>query len=220
MPAPNDPPRTDDGRFAEKNKSTRGTTIAVVIGFVVAVGSGGTSAVTLSSGSSSGNIRMNQNKARESAKRNRIDDALRETRLRKISKKIRESELKCGPHSYGEVQSYFLRNPCRSLKRLAMMTEDPDGNTIAMSVAWVRMPSKDKAAELQRLADSHGTGNVRELGSTALGLISGVTFTGDHYSSRRDGNLVVIAQIEPVKGRPTPSSLDELAMVLKELPSP
>jgi hypothetical protein len=54
------------------------------------------------------------------------------------------------------------------------------------------MPDDAQAPGFQQLVDRQGTGNVTELGPAS------VTWTGEHYTSVRDGVTVVNAQAEPV----------------------
>ncbi|WP_328648020.1 hypothetical protein OHS58_10045 [Amycolatopsis sp. NBC_00348] len=48
----------------------------------------------------------------------------------------------------------------------------------------------------------------------------GFRFTGKHYRSRLDGKLVVIAETDPIKGRPSDAFLKQVADVADVLPPP
>ena len=67
-----------------------------------------------------------------------------------------------------------------------------------VAVAWVDMPNEAQAAELKRLVDRHGTGNITELNRERGGRHRDVRFTGEHYASNRSDNTVINAQAEPV----------------------
>jgi hypothetical protein len=107
-------------------------------------------------------------------------------------------------HSYGQVREFFLRTPCRSLQRTLLAIGDTEGNTVVVSVAWVRMRTAVSAERLKRLADTYGTGNVSPIGREVLEL-RGVWFTGKHHVSRRTRSLVVIAEVTPGSGQPDPA---------------
>jgi hypothetical protein len=53
-----------------------------------------------------------------------------------------------------------LRTPCRSLERTLLVIADVDGYTAVVSIAWVRMGNASRAARLQQLVDTDGTGNI------------------------------------------------------------
>lgn len=84
-----------------------------------------------------------------------------------------------------------------------------------MSVAWVRMPNSVSAQQLKRLIDSDGTGNVLPVVGSG-----GVRFIGEHYSSRRAGSLIVIAEAAAGSGRSGTAMLDGVAEIAAEFPSP
>ena len=48
----------------------------------------------------------------------------------------------------------------------------------------------------------------------------GFRFTGKHYRSRLDGKLFVIAETDPIKGRPSDAFLKQVADVADVLPPP
>ena len=67
------------------------------------------------------------------------------------------------------------------------MIADADGGTTVVSIAWVRMGNASRAARLQQLVDTDGTGNISPIGSAVLEA-RGIRFTGKHYASRRTGS--------------------------------
>jgi len=128
-------------------------------------------------------------------------------------------ELRCAVQSFGQVQQFFLRQPCDKLDQLLFAVSDAQGNLIVGSVMWVKMPSKATAAQFMQLEDTYGTGDVTPFGTEVLEL-GGIRFTGKHYKSRPDGSLVVIAETEPVRGHPSNTLLKEVATVADVLPPP
>lgn len=152
------------------------------------------------------------------ARRGQYREAWRRMGLRAISREINR-ELQCAVHSYGQVQQFFLRTPCRSLQRTLLVIGDADGDTAVVSIAWVRMHNASRAARLQQLVDTDGTGNVSPIGSAILEA-RGIQFTGEHYASRRTGSLVVIAEAAPESGQPDTEVLDGAVQVAVLFPSP
>ncbi|MQA07763.1 MAG: hypothetical protein GEU98_04255 [Pseudonocardiaceae bacterium] len=75
------------------------------------------------------------------------------------------------------------------------------------------------AAALKRLVDTDGTGNVAPIGIREL-QAQGITITGEHYRSRWDRSLVVIAEAEPATGTPSNEVLDGAAFVASRFPRP
>lgn len=99
------------------------------------------------------------------------------------------------------------------------MVGDGQGNTIVVSIAWVRMRNAVTAEQLKRLIDTNGTGNITPILDGALEHRA-IRFTGKHYASRRTGSLVVIAESAPGTGRPDPGVLDGVAEVAVVFPPP
>lgn len=183
-----------------------------------ALGAGGSGGVAQSTGLSPAQLKRAVGNSRKAARRGQHDEAWRRLGFRPARRAI-ERHAECVVHSYGQVQQFFVRNPCRELQRMLYAVIDGDGNTIVVSVAWVRMAGARSARELRKLADVYGTGNVSPIAGAALEL-GGVPFTGQHYQSRRSRSLVVIAEAEPASGRPDPALLDAAADVAVLFPPP
>ncbi|RRO14708.1 hypothetical protein EIL87_18345 [Saccharopolyspora rhizosphaerae] len=128
-------------------------------------------------------------------------------------------DLPCVAQSYGEVQQYFLRHPCKRLQQRLFPVADAEGNVIAVSLMWVRMPSWSSASGLKKVEDEYGTGDVIPFGTQLLGF-GGVRFTAKHYDSQQRGAMLTIAEAEPVRGNPSNAFLDSVASVVVELPPP
>ena len=153
----------------------------------------------------------------DAAKGEEIDAWLRMS-LKEL-KKVAKKDLECALQSRGQVQRFLLRNPCRSLDGVVLAIGDPDSDLVAVSVAWVRMRSKDTAAELKKLEDAPGTGDITPIAAEVLQL-GDVRFTAAHYASRQAGALLVIAEADPLRGQPPAVLLDAVAHVADELPAP
>ncbi|CAM3396634.1 hypothetical protein KIPE111705_06385 [Kibdelosporangium persicum] len=163
-------------------------------------------------------IRVNVSRGKVNAKQGKRDDAWRDMGLRRL-KQTSKQAVSCAVNSYGDVREFFVRTPCRSLDRMFFVLGDGDRNSVVVAVSWVRMSTSENARKLQELADVYGTGNVSPLAG-ALVEAAHVKFTGRYYDSRRSGDLVVIAETEPLRGDPQPEFLDGLAEVAAELPRP
>jgi hypothetical protein len=206
--------RDSKGRWT---KSGAGLAAATVAGVVVFGGAGGGAGVS-SVESAAGQGMRAKTSSKDAAKKGQRDEAWKRAGFKRLKQTVK-NELVCGPHSFGQVREFFLRTPCRSLDRIVVALGDSGGNTVVVSVAWVRMPRAESAEKLKKLVDVQGTGNVEPLGGALLGL-AGVDFTGKYYDSRRDGSLVVIAESTPGGGHPSGSMMSDLADVAAELPKP
>ncbi len=211
--------RQKDGRTIPI-KSGAGAAVAVVAGGAIAWGGGaaggGGGAASIESGG--GSSLQARNSGKDSARKGKHEDAMKRLGLKTL-KKLAQRELKCAPYAFGQVQQFFVRHPCKSLSRMLLAVGDGGGNTVVVTIAWVRMPKTAEARDLRDLADRDGSGNIYAL-PDALLKRAGVRFTGDHYSSRLDGSLLVIAEATGGGGRPDPAVLDDAADVAVEFPVP
>lgn len=137
----------------------------------------------------------------------------------KSLKEFAKPALVCAVESYGQVQQFFLRTPCRSLDRVLIALADGQQDAFVVSVSWVRMRSAASAQSLRDLADADGTGNVSPLPGELIG-VGPIRWTGTNYASRRSGPLVVIAEVEPLRGSPDPAWMDGVAEIAAEFPPP
>jgi hypothetical protein len=192
---------------------------ALASGSVVAATSvGGTAAESIAAQS----IQTRVTNSRNAARRGQTSEAWRRMGLRVVTRAINREirrELECTTPSYGQVRDFFLSTPCRSMQRTQPVLCDEQGNTIAVSTTWVRMPTVVSAERLKRLVDTDGTGSVSPI-TGEVPEARGVRFTGKHYASRRTGSLVVIAEAAPGSGQPDTEVLDGVAQVAAELPPP
>ncbi len=205
-------PRGPDGRWV-KYKFGAGAVATAGVVLAATGGIGGGTAASLDS--AAGQALKGKSSSKQSAQRGRHSEAWQRLGWRQL-KRTAKRELKCGPHSFGEVQRFFLRHPCVDLDRLIVTIDDGAGNTIAVSVAWVKMPKASEASELKRLIDKDGTGNVALLGEKE----HGGRFTGENYDSRLRKKLVVIAESAPAAGRPSKATLETAVEIAVEFPAP
>ncbi|WP_233598756.1 hypothetical protein [Amycolatopsis sp. WAC 01375] len=205
-------PRGPDGRWI---KYKYGAGALATAGVVVAAtsGIGGGTAASLDSAASQ--ALKGKSSSKKSAQKGRHSEAWQRLGWRQL-KRTAKRELKCGPHSFGEVQRFFLRHPCVDLDRMAITVDDGAGNTIIVSVAWVKMPVASEASDLKRLVDRDDTGNVALFGEVRHGS----RFTGENYDSRLAKKLVVIAESAPEAGRPGEATLETAVEVAVQFPAP
>ncbi len=197
-------PRGPDGRWI---KYKYGAGAPATAGVVAATtnGIGGGTAASLDSAASQ--ALKGKGSSKKSAQKGRHSEAWQRLGRRQL-KKTAKRELKCGPHSFGEVQRFFLRHPCVDLDRA--------GNTIIVSVAWVKMPVASEASDLRRLVDRDDTGNVALFGEVRHGS----RFTGKNYDSLLARKLGVIAESASEAGRPSEATLETAVEVAVQVPAP
>ena len=158
--------------------------------------------------------------ARNTAARGQRGQTWKRLRVKQARNKFRpQRHLNCVRNSHGEVRTFFVLTPCRSLDRVLTVLIDLEGNTFVLSVYWVRMRNAAAAREFQELDDTFGTGNVNPVAGGLLGLV-GVRFTGRYYDSRMRGPLVVVAEAEPVTGAPSGETLESVVRAVTYLPPP
>jgi hypothetical protein len=110
------------------------------------------------------------------------------------------ADTDCAAHSYGQVVTFFRRNPCAGVVRMSFEVRDRRRNVVLVAVASVAMPDEGGARRFRTLVDRDGTGNLTEL-SRERGRYRSVRFIGIPYASRRDGVVVTNVQAQPVIGR-------------------
>lgn len=220
MPYDRNQPRAPDGRWTTK-KTTAGSVVGAVLlaGLMAAAGGGDVTAsvgAALDTAASQSTIDAETASSRDAAKKGDETEAWRRLGLKELKKDVKHA-LRCAVQSYGQVQQFFLRHPCDKLDQLLVPLEDAQGDIIAVTVMWVKMPSKTAATQFKKLEDTYGTGDVTPFGTEALG-VAGFHFSGTHYKSRPDGSLVVVAEADPIQGRPSDTLLNEVATVADVFP--
>lgn len=195
-----DQPRNPDGTW--RARSSWG--LAGLIAFSVLVGVGtsgvGVGGVSAGGGTAAGrSAGANQGGAAPVRARDRSTTQMvrrLESRGLRVTERGVDADDDCAAHSYGEVRTLFVRQPCDAVYRALL--EVGDGRAAAViAVAWVDMPDEAQAREYQLLVDRHGTGNVTELTKEGVRPTS-VRWTGTRYASVRDGATVVNLQAEPL----------------------
>jgi hypothetical protein len=192
--------RVGNGDEKDDDKKKKGAGGLVLL--AVAAGIGGYALAGGGDGPTAGRISV----AKQHARQGDYPQAMRDIGLTPGAHRNGGS-ARCETVSRGKVQAYFRQNPCRSLRRMRFTVSDGDGHPIAISIAWVTMPTASQAAELKRVEDSPGAGDIEPL--------TGSRPSGEHYGSRRAGTLLVIAQAD---GNSDGGVLDAVADILRELP--
>ncbi|QFZ23905.1 hypothetical protein [Saccharothrix syringae] len=198
-----------------RRKSSAGVVAAGAVVAIMAASTGGGGAAGPAADVTGPDTRKTDGK--RSARDGDLDDAF--ARLgKRVRSRVTRHDAECLGHSYKQVREFFAHTPCTGLDRLVLAVDDATG-TAVVSVAWVTFPDRGRADRFKRLVDVPGTGDIRPLGSTALGLAE-VTFTAAHYWSETRGASVTVAEAEPAAGSVDPGALDALAEVAAQLPRP
>ncbi|KAA5838063.1 hypothetical protein ABT337_04950 [Saccharopolyspora hirsuta] len=165
------------------------------------------------------NLKARKTEARRSVRRGQVDDAWRRMGLRRMRQSDKVAAVDCVAHSFGEVRDFLVRTPCKSLDRILFAVGDDQGDAAVVSVAWVDFRNRSTAGKFHRLEDRHGTGDIKPLGSSLLGMRD-IEFTGHHYHAERRGTTVTIAEAETLSGAYSADDLDAIAEVAALLPRP
>lgn len=112
-----------------------------------------------------------------------------------------DDQTDCAAYSYGQVQVFFARTPCASVRR-SLFSARQDGRDVVVAVSTVTFDNPSQAADYLDLVTSDGTGNVNDL------LREGGRYPGSPsklpaaaFASRRDGVRVVVAEAAFAQGR-------------------
>lgn len=191
---------------------------AVLTGVMTAAG-GGTGVDSVGAGLDSATARSaNGDRASSRDAKRKRNETWERMALRELKEDVQQ-RLQCAVQSHGRVREFFLRTPCESLSQGLFVLGDSHANTMVISVMWVRMSSEEDAKHLKDLEDTYGSGDITPIGSQILQL-GDLRFTGRYYGSRQNGSLVVVAETEPLQGRPSASLLKNAAKIAAVLPSP
>jgi hypothetical protein len=112
-----------------------------------------------------------------------------------------DDQADCVAHSYGQVQVFFTRTPCSSVRRSLFSTER-NGRAVVVAASTVSFDSPSKAADFLRLVTADGTGNINDLlreGTRYPSSPSKLPSAG--FASRQDGLRVLVAEAAFVEGR-------------------
>ncbi|HEX7659742.1 MAG TPA: hypothetical protein VF444_09690 [Pseudonocardiaceae bacterium] len=233
-------PRDVKGRFDEKDgkksKPQSKTAVVVSIGLLATLMSaagGADTAAALGEGfdaasNASGQIDSDVARSKQSAKKGggtpteteavsqAEAKAWRKAGVQQVKKYV-DQQLQCALQSYGQIQQFFIQNPCDNLHQALYVLPDLHGNTIIGKVSWIRMPSNETAEQFLKLENTYGTGDVTPFISQVLEL-DNIHFTGRYYQQKREGSLVIIAETEPLHGHPTAERLQQAADQAVTLP--
>lgn len=207
--------RPDGTVYPIRNSRGRGGAAALAVGTALAVASAGGGAGVASLGGAGEaavsaaeravirNIQHNLGKAKRTARTGRTGQAWRQLRLRQGRRHVIDN-VKCRALSYGQVQDFFTRTPCRGISRVQFPVVDGQGHTASVLVSRVRWSRYSDARAFKRLIDVHGTGDIEP-------VLPVVRFTGHHYGSDRRGKTVVVAEAESAGTAMSGQLLDEIA---------
>lgn len=208
-----------------KKESGGGGVALVAAVLVVLAGAGGAGGAALNSGAGGGggaapveSIGVRKWDAKRSARGGDVEGAVAHLGAR-ITKQAVKQELDCHANSFGRVRDFFAHTPCTSLDRLLLAVGDGAGGEAVVSVAWVTFPGRRQARQFEDVVDVHGSGDVRPLSTTVLGMAD-IPFTAVHYWSETVDTTITIAESEPAGGTPDPELVDALAEVAAQLPRP
>jgi hypothetical protein len=162
-----------------------------------------------------GGMKERTNKAVAEARAGHYDEAWHQLQLQPVARDV-QSGQRCAQYSSGQVRQLFARTPCRSLRR-ALLVVGTDADTIAISVSWVQMPNTSSASRLKLTLDKDRAGDIYPISGQRV-KVGNTRFTETHYSSRRSGTQVVIAEAEGVRGQPADNLLDAVTKVAVGLP--
>ncbi|TDC58913.1 hypothetical protein E1200_32780 [Actinomadura sp. GC306] len=184
-----------------------------VVGGAAGAGAGGASSV------SAKNFKARKGDAKRSARKGDAEKAWRRLGMRRVTRSLDRRTAGCVRVTWGEVQQAAIRNPCTSLDRRLFAIADRKGNTALITVAWARFRSNGDRRRFQRVIDVYGTGDIKPLAASKLGLAD-IRFTGRYYHSIPKRTRLTVAEAEAVKGSFSPEVLDGFAQIAAELPSP
>ncbi len=120
----------------------------------------------------------------------------------------------CDDHAYGDTQGFFKQHTCEQLTR-SVFTTTVKGRTIYTSVSVVEMADEQTAADLRKLTDTDGSGNVSDLVREGVVPVDGLKSlsNGGGYDSSQHGTQVIIVEsdYDPKASRGgTESELDDV----------
>ncbi|SMD11447.1 hypothetical protein SAMN05661093_04788 [Kibdelosporangium aridum] len=128
-----------------------------------------------------------------------------------VATPVRDSN--CARVSYHKVQDFFEKKPCTEVIR-ELYTTTVDGKTVYSSVAVVRMPSAADAAELKKLTETDGTGNVNDLVKDGRVKVNGLnSLANGAFAAKISGNDVIIVEsdIEGGSKKADEAKLEEIS---------
>ncbi|MEV0049973.1 hypothetical protein AB0H34_05700 [Saccharopolyspora shandongensis] len=192
---------------------------SVTVGSVAGESAVSGSANTMARNATSRNLKAHRTDAKRSVRQGRADDAWQRMGLRRLRQSGKIPAVDCVVHSFGEVREFLIRTPCKSLDRIVFVVSDDQGNAAVVSVAWVEFRNRSTVWKFQRLEDRHGTGDIRPLGSSLLGMHD-IEFTGHHYNAEPRGTTLTIAEAETISGTYSADDLDTITEVAALLPRP
>ncbi|MGW4210294.1 hypothetical protein ACWEIJ_20060 [Lentzea sp. NPDC004789] len=185
-------------------------------GLVSEVGTAAEQAAPGSGPGGTARLRARKSEGQRSARKGDSEAAWRRLGVKQLKRTARQ-QAECIVASFGQIRDFFTRTRCTSLDRALFLIGDGAGNTAVLSVAWVGLASARDADAFESIMNVYGSGDIKPLGASLLGLAD-IRFTGQNYGSHRDGKNVTIAETEQVAGHFDPETLDAIAEVSAYLP--
>ncbi|HEX6340440.1 hypothetical protein [Umezawaea sp.] len=210
----------------KKKKGNSGVVVAASVLALGLVGYGGGGALVGSGGgggagagsSRAADLRTRKAEGQRSAREGDPVGAWRRMGMRRLRQEVR-TQAECLSASHGRVREFLARTPCASLDRAILTVGDDAGNSAVVSIAWVGFRRAGDVRDFKAVIDVHGSGDVRPLGSSLLGLAD-IAFTGQNYGSDVTGTSLTVAEAETATGVLDHDTLDALAEVAAHLPRP
>lgn len=142
----------------------------------------------------------------DDARASGTNDALKITsRLRRqgyrVTVQAEPKQTNCDAHSDGDVRTFFVENPCRSLYRQLIEIEDKK-NVIMLGMATVEMLDPQTAMDLKRLLDQADRGKIIQL-SRDSGKYRHFTFANSLFTTTRRDATVTVYDGQIVNGAAT-----------------
>jgi hypothetical protein len=100
----------------------------------------------------------------------------------------------CSQHAYSQTQEFFVEHPCQQLTRSAFSTK-VDGRTVYTSVSVVEFDDPQNAADLQKLTQANGTGNVSDVvrdGVITVDGLKALNGSGGYASEVQGGRITIV----------------------------
>lgn len=128
-------------------------------------------------------------------------------------RQLSQRDTGCAPHSIGDVQAWFQRQPCAGLTRQDF-SATVAGRSAAVAVAVVNLADTSSATSLRRELDAAGTGGITDLVTEGRRWAGGPSsWDGAARAVEQDGTQVRVVQTVWTQGgsQPTDTELRSLA---------
>jgi len=114
---------------------------------------------------------------------------------------VEPKQTNCDAHSDGDVRTFLVENPCRSLYRQLIEIEDKK-NVIMLGMATVEMPDPQTAMDLKTLLNQADRGKIIQL-SRDGGKYRHFSFANSLFTTTRHDATVTVYDGQIVSGAAT-----------------